>query len=203
MEEKAYKKALNELKTISNKIELYVNNNATVPEKLSNDFAFSVIDVLDKFGEDMGEERLDQISSAIDSYYETLEEKVSADIGLLSPVKRKLLIQGYSAIRDKLKLYVDSNYTNKNLIDDIMNIENLLNKNCAAEFAKTGRYLKKDFDYSSYFFELRDSAIDTATQQYSVTINNLLTAASDADFYHYLELCVSSGTALDAIILLG
>ena len=178
MEEKAYKKALNELKTISNKIELYVNNNATVPEKLSNDFAFSVIDVLDKFGEDMGEERLDQISSAIDSYYETLEEKVSADIGLLSPV-------------------------NKNLIDDIMNIENLLNKNCAAEFAKTGRYLKKDFDYSSYFFELRDSAIDTATQQYSVTINNLLTAASDADFYHYLELCVSSGTALDAIILLG
>jgi len=200
----AYKEALSELGTISNKISMYENNNAVVPEKLSHDFAVGVLNVLSKFAEDMGSENLDRISKEIDKYYDSLEEKVSADIGPLPSIKRALLIQGYVAIRDKLEDFACSKYRDESLCESIMNISNLLDKSCAEEFKKSERYRRKNFDYSSYFYDLRASSIDAVKEEFVISINRLNESASDEfSFYHYLELCSSCCAAFDAIILLG
>jgi len=198
----SYKEALSELDTICNEINLYVNNNASVPEKLSNGFALSVIDVLKKFAMDVGQENLDRIYLDIDKYYDTLEDKISADIGPLSSIKKTLLLQGYTAIRNKLELYAASNYLDEQFHGDIMDISNFLNKSCVMEYIKTDHYRRKDFDYASYFFNLRNSSIDIAKEAYITAIDMLLTSTSDADFYHYLELCASCDAAFDAIVLL-
>lgn len=198
----AYKEALSELGTISNKISMYENNNAIVPEKLSHDFAMGVLNVLSKFAEDMGRENLDRISKEIDEYYNSLEERVSADIGSLPQIKRALLIQGYSAIRDKLELFASSNYLDEKVSLEMMNISNLLNKSCAAEFNKTCNYYRKDFNYGNYFVDLRTSPISVVKDEYVSVIERLLASGADDDFYHYLELCASCDAAFDAIVLL-
>lgn len=203
MDTMTYKESLSELDTISKKIELYVNNNASVPKKLRNDFAATVIDVIDRFTTDIGQEKLDMVYASIDRYYDTLENKVADDIGPLSPMKRVLLIQGYTAIRKKLEAYAASNYLDEQIYDSIMDVSNFLKKSCSVEYCKTDCYRQKDFDYTSYFYNTRNSSIDVAKETYAEAIGNLLSSTSDNEFYHYLELCVSAGAALDAIILLG